>query len=281
MYYQFRILMIVVSIGLLAGCKKESLQVFDPQPQYQLPQGNHPYDQRIIDFYNKYGTYILYRFNDVDFRWNYSRKLFFVAQPADPAYVEKTLNFLDKELFGYYKPEQLKAWMPYKILLCKEIHALDPSDYTKEMPLPEFVDAEWALSHIAFGHADARWDKYTVAEKKTARGNLHAVFLASAVARKKIEITVDFSKGVNYIAVNSSNYKALGIFDPYHQSLQEDIRDYVSRIAGHTKAELETLYFNPEFDPTGIYREKYEALISFFKANYNIDLQALGEEGLH
>ena len=46
---------------ILLSCKKEA--VLKPEtisPLHTLPQGNHAYDTRIVDFYNKNGTYILY-----------------------------------------------------------------------------------------------------------------------------------------------------------------------------------------------------------------------------
>ena len=39
-------------------------------PDYILPQGKSPADNRIVELYNQYGTYILYEYTERDFNWS-------------------------------------------------------------------------------------------------------------------------------------------------------------------------------------------------------------------
>ena len=267
------------AISVLGACKETVLQPSENQSsQYSLPQGNHPFDQRIVDFHKKYGTYILYKFTEEDFRWNFTLRLAYSGIPADPDRVEKALNFLDKELFGYYDEELLKQLLPFKFMLSKEIRWLD---LATGYPDPGPTDAVCSESHVAFGHVGPRWDSFTEQKIRAVKGNLHGTLWRSAMERKKIEKAPNFIKGIDYSNVASWNYRDFGIFNSTSNSATQDFGDYIARITSHTLAELETLYFNPEFDPTGIYRAKYEALIAFYKANYNIDLQTIGNAKLH
>lgn len=273
------IFLTLFTISVLGACKEAVLQPSEQQPQqYSLPQGNYPFDQRIVDFHKKYGTYILYKFTEKDFRWNFTTPLSYSGIPADPDRVEKALNFLDKELFGYYNEELLKQLLPFKFMLSKEIRWLNvtPGD-----PDPGPIDAVCSESHVAFGHVDPRWESFSEQKIRAVKGSLHGTFWQSAIERKKIEKAPNFMKGIDYSNVGSWNYRGLGIFDSKSNRAHLDLGDYIARITSHTLAELEALYFNPEFDPTGIYREKYEALIAFYKQNYKIDLQAIGDAKLH
>ncbi|WP_127128054.1 hypothetical protein [Pseudoflavitalea rhizosphaerae] len=64
----------IIAFALLtvaAGCNKEAdLTPGEPYMPFEFPQGNNPYDQRIIDFQKTNGTYILYKFSLLDFRYN-------------------------------------------------------------------------------------------------------------------------------------------------------------------------------------------------------------------
>jgi len=277
---QNKIKLLVVSLAVVmlwGACKKEVLEANAPQPMYTLPQGNHAFDQVIVDFHQKYGTYILYKFSNADFRWDFNRNIPFVGTPADPERVAGSLAFLKDELFGYYAEDLFRKMIPYKIMLCSKIIPLEPFS---EEPLEGLVDAAWSQSHIAFGNVDKRWDGFSEQQKKQARGAIHGAFWAAACAGNKVNLAPDFSKGIPYSYLDEKNYKKYGVFvipsSPYN-----DLSEYVSRITSHTKAELEEKFFNPQVDPTGVYRRKYNDLITFYKANYKVDLQAIGEAKLH
>ncbi|MNI20405.1 hypothetical protein D3C73_738860 [compost metagenome] len=162
-------------------------------------------------------------------------------------------------------------------MLCKKIIPLEPSS---EVPLEGLADAVWSQSHIAFGHVDKRWDGFSEQQKKQVKGAIHGAFWAAACAGNKIEMAPDFIAGIPYSYVQDNNYKSYGVFavptTPY-----KDLYEYISRITSHTKAELDEKFFNTQFDPTGVYQRKYNDLISFYKINYKIDLQAIGDAKLH
>ena len=63
---------LLLGVALLAGCNEEDDIVPRTENEvfYQLPQGDHDYDDKIVDYYNKYGFYILYEFEKKDLYWN-------------------------------------------------------------------------------------------------------------------------------------------------------------------------------------------------------------------
>jgi hypothetical protein len=91
-----KILYPLILLLMAAGCKKEDAIVPDKiVPEYSLPQGNHPYDTQIVDFHNKYGCYILYKFTEKDFKWNITNNLLYTADQGDENYIAPALDALE------------------------------------------------------------------------------------------------------------------------------------------------------------------------------------------
>lgn len=265
---------------ILLSCKKEA--VLKPEqisPMYTLPQGNHAYDTRIVDFYNKNGTYILYKFNSNDFRWNITNHIPYMAEEADENWVEPSLNFLDDQLFSFYNPAVLKQILPYKIILASKIRALVPSE--NELipdPLDIPVMSTYAYSHLAFGNCNSQLPLMTAIEIQKAKSQLHTSLWSSAIQGERIELPPVFISATNYANVYPFNVAQHGVFFQENGffTLVQDMLDYVNLITSNTKTELESTLFIPEKDPLGRFRFKYNAIIEYYKTNYQIDLQAIG-----
>lgn len=101
---------------------------------YSVPQGEHDYDDVIVEYYNKYGSCLLYKFTDKDTYWTPSGwmngvlgvngKAGYLATPADEKYVGEQLDLIQKLWFSSYSAEFLKEFLPMKIMLCSEIDSL-------------------------------------------------------------------------------------------------------------------------------------------------------------
>ena len=63
---------ILIGAALLCGCYSEDdiVATEGSELQFTFPQGNHDYDDRIMAYYDKYGFYILYDFEDRELYWN-------------------------------------------------------------------------------------------------------------------------------------------------------------------------------------------------------------------
>lgn len=62
---------IIILLCVMSACgySEDELTPSGDALTYKLPQGNNDYDQTIVDYYNKYGTYILYKYTDKDAYW--------------------------------------------------------------------------------------------------------------------------------------------------------------------------------------------------------------------
>ncbi|HWW38754.1 hypothetical protein [Pedobacter sp.] len=269
--------LLLVSMVMLS-CKKET--VIQPDtllPEYTLPQGNHDYDTRIVNFKNKYGCYILYKFTDKDFQWNITNLIPYVADQGDENYITPALNALDTYLFHYYSDSFLKLALPYKIILSARIRKVDPSSKdTLETPLSSVS----SFSHFAFGHASSRLATLSADELKQMKADLHTEFWNQAVGTGKVEIPPIFAKSTDYMQVGSWNEKNYGVLgeSTTGYTVYSDFAGYIQLIASNTASQLEQTLFLPENDPNGKYRLKYNAIVNYYKATYGIDLQAIGAD---
>ncbi|SMD05323.1 hypothetical protein [Pedobacter africanus] len=259
---------------LAISCKKETtIQPDEIKPFYTLPQGNHPYDHVIVDFYHTYGCYILYKFSETDFRWNIANNIPYEADQGDENYIAASIDALDQYLFKFYSADFLKKALPYKIILSAKISEIGDPQKTP-------VSSVSTSSHFAFGHAGSSLVSMTAQELKLMKGSLNKEFWTQAIIFNKIILPPAFVAATNYDNVMSFNKKNFGVFmspDIFSQTLQGDFLEYINIIATTTKEELERTLFLPVNDPNGKYKLKYNAVIDYYKQAYGIDLQAIAK----
>lgn len=265
----------ILLLSIFIGCSKEAdIKPDELKPAFTLPQGNHPYDQKILDFYNTYGCYILYKFTKQDFEWNIASAIPYVADQGDENYIGQSLETLDKNLFRFYPTGFLKAALPYKIILSSRIREVDLFLDTLDNP----VNSVNTSSHFAFGRAGSSLETMTADELKIMKTDLHKAFWAQAVGFDKIPFPPTFLTATNYVNVLSWNKAQYGVFmsdfddaaTPYN-----DFLGFIEVITSKTQQELEESLFLPQNDPKGKYRQKYNIIVNYYKQNYGVDLQAI------
>lgn len=267
-------------LALAGGCKEAVIHPDEVPPLYTLPQGNHAYDAKIVDFYNTYGCYILYKFTDKDFRWNINSNIFFVAEQADENYVEPALTILDDYLFRFYTPELLKKAMPYKLILASRIKTVTNNTTNPPVTLDNYINTTSSYSHLAFGRAGATLPTLTPAQLKTMKAELHREFWKQATIYNKVSLPPAFAAATDYSVVTNvlPIRRANGVFtvptgNNGRLSVYSDFADYIYNIALQTPQEWEQNVFTSLNDPNGKFRLKYNAIISYFKEVHGVDLQ--------
>ena len=97
---------------LFCSCAKDSALGPDValERDYVLPQGKSPQaDGRIVDLYEKYGSYFLYDFTLLDLNWNQvANSTSYKLALGDPAYAGDMLDLLDEVWLQFYPEEFLK-----------------------------------------------------------------------------------------------------------------------------------------------------------------------------
>src|SRR5688572_20460293 len=74
----FGVTTIICSTIMMLSCNKDNnpTQVSEKSAtRYQLPQGNASFDAEILNIFQKYDSYILYKFSDIDFNYQFSFNL--------------------------------------------------------------------------------------------------------------------------------------------------------------------------------------------------------------
>ncbi len=257
------------------GCSKEAdIKPDELKPTFSLPQGNHPYDKQILDFYNTYGCYMLYKFSEQDFNWNVTGTIPYVADQGDENYIGQSLEALDKHLFSFYPANFLKVALPYEIILSSRIREVDLFLDTLDNP----INSVATFRHFAFGRAGSSLETMTADELKVMKSDLHKAFWSQAVGFDRIPMPPAFLKTTNYIDVYSWNKEQYGVFMGEYDDSASAYYDFVSFIeviASKTLQELEQSLFLPQNDPKGKYRLKYNIIVNYYKQAYSVDLQAI------
>lgn len=260
---------------VFTACRKENILTPSVEvPSYTLPQGNHSYDDSIVKFYQKYSCYILYRFSQTDFGYNYIDMRRDSAFNANPVYIGYTLRFFYDQLIRHYSESFLKKTMPFKVLLASYIG----SGATRDA-----AGFASTLSTLTIGWADSTLLNKTPAELKRMRGQLHRYYMERAYRAGSIEIPLSFLAlaPYDYTSSTDANKYSLGIIGPVtgqSMNVVKDFLDYAEFITSHSKAELEATLFKPSVDTKGLIKRKYEVIVNYFANNFATDLQAVGEK---
>ncbi len=279
---------------------------------YSVPQGNHDFDDEIVDFYNKFGSYLLYDFTEKDAYWTPSSwengtetsetesgEDGFVVEMPDVNYVGEQLDLLNDTWFKYYSDEFLKEFLPIKILLCSQVGYVDYS-----------WDANWNLIYVAspivayynfdnisVSYASEAVLNLTDYDKSNIAFELNHVFAESIIGQGKLSPTEEFENSVNYNSAstlyNNTQIWGAGIMQPYYNaSVKNDWGQFLTMMMCYSEEYLnrevsyvnewdwnETSWegiFSAQKDINGLLKERYNMVRQYYIDNYGVDLQSIG-----
>ena len=122
-------------------------------------------------------------------------------------------------------------------------------------------------------------------QKKTFKNEVNNTFLTRLLDNGKIVIDPAFYEGMNYTSsYNSSTMYERGFLNTGIKQ-ENDAKNYIEVIISNTYEDLiaentststNIGILNPVKDKNGYIRKKYDVLVNSFKANYGIDLKAIG-----
>lgn len=123
---------------LLTGCSDEELMPqLDTTPEYEkilaVDENASQADKTIYEWYKKYNTAFLYKFDDKDVHWLWSGTFVCYYEPwnveseEDMAMLEEQLAVIETNLLSKYSEETLRQSLPYKVFLMKELRSRDSS----------------------------------------------------------------------------------------------------------------------------------------------------------
>lgn len=304
---------IIILLCIMSACSysEDELTPSGDALTYKLPQGNNDYDQTIVDYYNKYGTYILYKYSDKEAYWTpsgwqngiigvmTSGKGGFSVLSTDPTNIKQQLSLIKELWFDSYSDAFLKAYLPAKILLCSEVdsvfadYSMSPASYRGVK-----VGAWYNYYNICVGYGDGTTSsQLTVADKRKLKDKWNRIFVKNIVDRGVVTMPDEFISSTNYTGVTSltSNSKlwALGTLGPgYSSTPARDWGYFMLMMICHSETFLNTVpssisdsntteaswqgILTPTKDTNGIIKKRYNMVRNYYIQNYNIDLQQIG-----
>ena len=302
------ILFILSCLILVSGCYNEDAltPTTEPESVYSLPQGNHDYDTKIVDWNKRCEFYILYRFDPKEIYWNLTtwegltwREMdgaydasTFKGLPAEEVYVGKQLELVEEEFLNFYPDSTLKQLMPIKLLLCSVLWRPSGADSVD-------MACRSGFDYIAVNYGNESVDALTSEARDELRTEINAAFLKKATDGQKIRIPEEFASiskyGKESTDVNNMYGKGFICPDGYFgkQTKEDDWNNYIRAIVSTNYEDLvaepdpdESLWGDPTFigilhpdkDINGFILKKYQVLIAFFKERYGVDLQAIGNK---
>ncbi|HVI44198.1 MAG TPA: hypothetical protein VM802_04995 [Chitinophaga sp.] len=275
---------------LLIACKKNDDNV-TPSPKgdmyFELPQGNAPYDHQIVDWYRKYGSYVLYRFPGKEFRYGITGFYYeaVLMRTADTIALPAAVEFLKHSWFDFYTDDFLRKYLPFKILLAGQMlvseTGLDTTNYPVTYPMAGF-------DYIIFPAVDTAFRDMTKEQRRKLKTAVHALFLEILLYNgnpPKITPPAAFFEVSSYDQKQtvSNRYEhgflVLGYDNnrPIPPSKYRDLMSYIYKIISTPARELQATILAPATDKNGLVGKKYNLLLQFFKTQYQVDLQAIGE----
>lgn len=262
--------------------------------RYTVPQGNHDYDVKIVDWYEKNGFYILYKFDPKDIYFNVSYwtgpmydSLYgnwrgsIAAAVAEEEYVGKQLQFVEDIFLNFYSDTVLNTWMPMKLLLCSQLKKPNGTKSIEMVGGLDFLAVDYGSPEIE----DLLADETRILQFKN---DLHYLFFDRLIEQKKLVAPQEFVMVSEYgKRAEQKNMFSLGFLATGTEiKVDADLRNYIKTITSHSYDELtaETEdgdytmigILNPKKDVNGLIRKKYDALIHYFRDKLHMDLQAIG-----
>ena len=249
--------------------------------EYVFPQGKSDADDRIVAFYEQYGTYILYEYTYLDYRyelntWNY--------ELPDPIYVGDMLDFLNEIWFDFYSDDFKKQYLPLKIMLSK---------YYENYGYEYFCQV--GSSCVGIGYCTDTLYKFTPEEKLLLKQELQTTLWSNYLSM--VDVPEEFFALSSYASVadtdpESDNYaRKRGFVEQYSIGNSpsewytsgdyftgngeiDESRDLDSFIMGMILRTSEDWAKDLEWP---LVKQKYDILRNWIQETFGFDLQKVGD----
>lgn len=158
----------------------------------------------INDFYEKYGTKILYNFKESDlaFNWTSLDKRWYVPANKEGDYVERMVAYLDTVALADYPTSFVKKFLPYRIFLVDSI--CDRATYSKY----SLEDVLTLDTHgLCVAHVGAAMDDMSDDDWSNIKEGVNSALLSSIIDNSSVEPT-EFNE------LQASDFMVYGETDP-------------------------------------------------------------------
>lgn len=249
-------------------------------PDYILPQGKSPADNRIVELYNQYGTYILYEYTERDFNWSQMEgsSSDYTYTKADPLYAGEMLDLLNEVWFSLYPVDFHRKYMPYKIFLATALRYGSSA---------QFKDVRAMNGQIAVSYCSDTLKKMSVGTKLSLKINLQQglwekwidkinfpeEFFALSDYSKAANTTPsspDYARNRGFVANNGNEWSTRVNWPSRTLNKMDDLKAFLNGMVGRTSEQWKVELEYP------LVKKKYDILRNYLLRTYGFDIQAIG-----
>lgn len=300
-----KILFVLVCLSVTAvSCKKET-EIGGPVTiitDYDLPQqgASKEANDRIVDIYNKYGSYILYDYEDKDVKWvqaSGGSTSTLVITMGDPQYADKMLDLIGDAWLQFFPDEFLKkGGLPYRVFLADEISwdrgwtianyaytifgkgitlsgmnegLSSMSAATKMQIKNEWIKGVWDY-YVANGLLTVPYDFYSESDYTVTPSNPNTPENKEALRKLGFlpgTVTAD-ATGANLFNLEAEWFNGYN----WSSARSLDLAAFVIRMLQATDEQMEQYLNNPAYDKI---QKKWGILVNHYKDNYGIDVRKI------
>lgn len=276
----------ILFLSLLAtSCYKEAkIESELGKPHHKIEFKDNPIDKYIYDVNTKTGVVILYNFSELDYKWNlgssslsdYNLKL-----QSNREILENGIKYLDKVLMSNYEDNFKKNYFPLNILLC---------DSLSEPGKVNSIPITTGRNYIALGLIGSSLKSKTAQELTTLKGVINGELWGYTIYLNGLmKFPADFFAPCEdlygyKIGSKSENpnfdSKTFGFWErdestssATHMAPRKegDVAQFLKMITSHSEQEI-----LQKMEGFPILYNKYVILTNYFKSQYGVDLQAIG-----
>lgn len=262
----YRILFFVLAVITLCSCSENEDNTPSMADKDRLDSLLDKSNADVFNFEQKYGTYILYRFDTLlDFAYqfeeasNWRTAKVTMLEQADEA---GAVTFLKNNFLNRYSDEVLTTYFPRKLLICSRVYGLTLGVSTvKSESTAEYHQAVANLNSMTVANLDARTlNDLATADKTAFVRQIHYIYLAGYLISSR-----GYHDFVNetFFNYNATDYKSL--IDPSRKPVS----------AFDDETFYKKGFFRPEDESATYYGSSEEDLIAYVK---NLVLM---DEGVH
>ncbi len=248
--------------------------------EYELPQGKSDADDRIVDYYNRYGSYILYEYSLIDFRYEVDEYSFYNFKLPDPAYVGNMLDLLEDIWFDFYPDEFHKKYMPLKIMLTENMTYENSARYYFTLTGESAVGIGWCSDTLREITPTTKLEF-----KNELQGALWEIWTGKLEFPEEFFAVSDYSIAADDDPASENYARKRGFVAEewdYEWSMvtdwetgmldeQKDLKSFLTAMITRTSAEWKADLQYP------LVREKYDILRNWIQKTYGFDLQKIGD----
>lgn len=295
-------ILLVFVIAFMYGCYEKDTVTSELESSIIMPKPSEdPLEQAIYDFYKESNSIICYKYDTLDYRWNFKQRENTYVIQENRDYLLQGVNCINTLLGNYYTKEFKIRNFPPKIFLADSLNILS-SDL-----IYVFKD-EISYSrgnHIALGRIREGLSTLSIEDHCEYRAYLNACLWRYMFSNNKLNIpdvyfeigealygnnflSLEENAGSSYNEVDTKRYgfwnRDLGADERDENGMVKEDNSYcmapdksldIFQFVYHiTRYDIQTL--QPIFDKYPKLQEKYSIFIEYAKKDFGIDLQEIG-----